>query len=170
VGALAHEELPFEHLVSELGLDRDLSRTPLFQVVFVQQEAPKRDFDSIGFESTKLQLHNGSAKFDLVLEATPSSENYDLSLEFNSSIFRRETADRILRHFTNLLKHACSAPETPLSSLSLMDGTEVKELFAHVNQHAATFDNLECLHATFEERVKASPNAPALSYDGKVLT
>src|SRR5262249_8304020 len=44
VGALAHEELPFEHLVSELGLDRDLSRTPLFQVVFVQQEAPKRDF------------------------------------------------------------------------------------------------------------------------------
>src|SRR5262249_31273566 len=79
-------------------------------------------------------------------------------------------ADRILRHFTNLLKHACSAPETPLSSLSLMDGTEVKELFAHVNQHAATFDNLECLHATFEERVKASPNAPALSYDGKVLT
>ena len=104
LGALTHQALPFELLVSSLGLERDLSRTPLFQVMIVLQDTPDADFGAQGLEVSPLHVHNGGSKFDLVLEITPIlGAGYRLSLEFNTGIFLPQTAQRMLGQFATLL-------------------------------------------------------------------
>ena len=169
LGALAHQELPFEHLVAELKLERDLSRAPLFQVVLVLQ-APPTDLALVSADVTPIALHNGGAKFDLVLEVTPTGDGYGLALEYSISLFRPETAERMLGHFTRLLDHACASPETSIASLPMMDEVERLETLAFVNRDAAAVDHVECLHHWFERCVSRSPDSPALSCEGQVLT
>ena len=123
MGALAHQDLPFEILVRELGLERDLSRSPLFQVMLVLQN-PNGEFLPSGAKVSPLPLHNGGAKCDLVLEVTPTSDTYDLALEFDSALFLPETAARMLRHFVRLLENACKSPETSLSLVPMMGESE----------------------------------------------
>ena len=167
-GALEHQDLPIERLVGELGLERDLSRTPLFQVVLVLQDTPAADFSLAPAKVAALPLHNGGSKFDLVLELTPERGGYGLVLEFNVDLFSPETAARILRHFENLLAAACESPEMPLASLPIMDENETREMLSFVNRESRVFEELECLHRRFERCVASSPDAPAVSCEGSV--
>ena len=167
---LSHQDLPFEVLVSELSLERDLSRTPIFQVMLVLQDTPFGDFAPAGLRATRVPLHNGGAKFDLVLEVTPQPDGYGLALEFNTSLFVPETAERIVRHFTRLLEHACASPETSLATLPMMEEEEIKHVLSSVNADRRTFGDGECLHNWFARRAALSPEAPALSFEGQVLT
>ncbi len=168
--ALAHQELPFETLVSELGVERDLSRAPLFQVMLVLQDTPPADFDVAGLRVASIPLHNGGAKFDLVLEVTPVADGYRLSLEFNASLFLRETAEGILRHFTRLLDECCSAPTMSLASLPMMDERETEQVLSFVNGESTSFGDVDCLHSWFERSASSTPEAPAISCDGLVLS
>jgi non-ribosomal peptide synthetase component F len=167
---LTHQELPLEHLVNELALGRDLSRTPLFQSVVVQQEPFVSDFAGSGLSVAAVPVHNGGAKFDLVLEATPAGEGYDLMLEFNSDLFLPQTAERMLSHCVNLLQHACRQPETQLLSIPIMEKNEVIEILNLVNREPLGFDNLRCLHREFERRVEKAPTAPALTFELEALS
>jgi amino acid adenylation domain-containing protein/FkbH-like protein/non-ribosomal peptide synthase protein (TIGR01720 family) len=170
VGALAHQQLPFETLVSELRLERDLSRSPLFQVMLVLQDTPDADFTPAGLKGAPSPLHNGGAKFDLVLEVTPVHDGYALALEFNTNLFLRESAGRMLLHFTRLLQEACFSPSMSLASLPMMDKHEVEQMLSFVNDENVSFEEGECLHHWFERSVSSSPDAPALSYEGQVLS
>ena len=167
---MSHQDLPFEVLVGELSLERDLSRTPIFQVMLVLQDTPFGDFAPAGLHATRVPLHNGGAKFDLVLEVTPQPDGYGLTLEFSTSLFVPETAERIVRHFTRLLEQACASPETSLATLPMMDEEEIKHVLSSVNADRRTFGDAECLHDWFARRAALSPEAPALSFEGQVVT
>ncbi len=168
--ALSHQELPFESLVSELGLPRDLSRSPLFQVMLVLQDTPYADFHAAGLNVKIVPVHNGGAKFDLVLEVTPASHGFALALEFNTSLFLPGTASQMLRHFTHLLEQACAAPETTVAALPMMDDREVRQMVSFANGNAAVANDQECLHHVFERRAETSPRAIALSCDDEKLS
>ena len=169
MGALAHQDLPFESLVRELGLERDLSRSPLFQVMLVLQN-PNGEFLPSEAQVSPLPLHNGGAKFDLVLEVTPTADAYELALEFNTGLFLRETAERMLRHFVRLLENACKSPDTDLASIPMMDESETQHVLSFVNQGRYAASSNECLHQWFERQAVLTPSAPAVSCDGKALT
>ena len=168
--ALAHQELPFESLVSELGLQRDLSRSPLFQVMLVLQDTPESDLALPGINVEKVALHNGGAKFDLVLEITPTAAGYELALEFNSSLFLPETSARMLRHFGHLLASACEAPEWSVATLPLLDEGEVEAMILFANGGSSTVDAEDCLHQSFERRTAMNPQAIAVSCDAANLS
>ena len=168
--ALAHQDLPFDHLVNELGHARDLTYSPLFQVMLVLQNDIDKVFNPGGLKVTSLPLHNGGAKFDLVLEVTPASDGYELALEFNKNLFLPETAERMLGHFTHLLAQSCEFPETSLAALSMMDEGEMHRMLSFVNAGGVDFNNVECLHHWFERYAAASPTAPALTCDSQTLS
>ena len=167
--ALSHQDLPFEILVAELGLERDLSRSPIFQVMLVLQNAPSGDFTPAQLSVTHLPLHNGGAKFDLVLEITPEADGYRLALEFNTSVFLPETAARILRHFSHFLTEACRSPEAPLAGVRMMDDEEIRQMLSFVNRDQVSFDDVECLHRRFERQVRKTPHAIALTFEATTL-
>ena len=170
LGALAHQDLPFDYLVNELGHARDLTYSPLFQVMLVLQSDIDKAFNPAGLEVTSLSLHNGGAKFDLVLEVTPASGSYELALEFNKNLFLPETAERLLGHFSRLLEQGCEFPETSLASLSMMDKSEMHQMLSFVNAESVDFQKVECLHHWFERNAAALPAAPALTCDSQTLS
>jgi amino acid adenylation domain-containing protein/FkbH-like protein/non-ribosomal peptide synthase protein (TIGR01720 family) len=168
--ALAHQDLPFDYLVNELGLARDLSHSPVFQAMIVLQSDIDAAFAPGGTKVSSVGLHNGGAKFDVVLEVTPAGNEYSLMLEYNSSLFVRETAERMLKHFTHLLEQACASPETSLATLPMMDEVETRQMLSFVNVPEPVFENLQCLHRWFERRVEETPEAPAVTFESQTLS
>src|SRR6185503_18902400 len=117
-------DLPFERLVSELGVPRDLSRTPLFQVLLALQNAPAAVLDRPGLALAPLPLEAGAAKFDLTFEVQESAGGLGVYAEYDRDLFDAATVRRLLVHFEVLLGGAAEAPETPLSALPLLPAAE----------------------------------------------
>ncbi|MDP9340427.1 MAG: amino acid adenylation domain-containing protein [Acidobacteriota bacterium] len=169
--ALAHQDLPFDYLVNELGLARDLSHAPVFQAMLVLQSDIDSAFVPSGTTVRSIDVHNGGAKFDVLLEVTPAGDEYSLMLEFNKSLFVSETAERMLGHFTHLLERACASPETSLALLPMMDEKELRHTVSLTKgKESVEFATAGLLHKIIERQVAATPNAPALSFENKTLT
>ena len=169
--ALAHQDLPFDHLVNELGLARDLSHSPVFQAMLVMQSDIDEVFVPAGAKVSSVAVHNGGAKFDLLLEVTPAGNEFGLALEFNTSLFVAATAQRMLGHFTSLLEQACTTPDMSLALLPLMNESELQQMLSLARgPESVAFTKAGLLHEIIERQVLASPDAPALSFNGEVLS
>jgi amino acid adenylation domain-containing protein/FkbH-like protein/non-ribosomal peptide synthase protein (TIGR01720 family) len=166
VSALNHQDLPFENLVDALNLPRDLSHPPLIQHLFVLQDSAGADFSVPGLLCEPVSIHNGGAKFDLVLEATPLPEGYALVLEYNSAVLTQATAERWLHHYETLLESLCSSPDKRLSELQILTSEERRELVEDFNQGQREFGGDVCLHRWFEGIAARTPNEIALTCEG----
>ena len=124
LGAYAHQDLPFEKLVEELQPERDLSRLPLFQVVFALQHAAGEEFELPGLRLTRVELKDVTAKFDLMIVMESSKENLTGSIEYNSDLFEHSTIQRMSRHFVNLLDSIVANPDGRLSELQILSEEE----------------------------------------------
>ena len=126
MGAYAHQEVPFEKLVEELRPERDLSRAPLFQVVFTLQNAPSARLKFAELELTAMGIENETAKYDLVLNMSGGVEGMRGSLEYNTDLFDRETIEGLLRHFQILLERIVGQPRARLSALDYSTKAEIE--------------------------------------------
>ncbi|MFP2934031.1 condensation domain-containing protein, partial [Pyxidicoccus sp. 3LG] len=118
LGAYAHQDVPFEKLVEAVQPVRDLSRSPLFQAVFVLQNAPAPDLELPGLTLHTLEAERDSVKYDLTLTMVDTARGLATTLEYNSDLFERSTADRMLGHLRTLLEAAVAHPERRLRDLS----------------------------------------------------
>src|SRR5581483_1999688 len=96
VGALAHQDLPFERLVKELRPDRSLSRNPLFQVMFVLQNAPMSPTNLPQLHFHPIDVDTGTSKFDLTLSMIENADGLRAALEYNADLFEPATVARML--------------------------------------------------------------------------
>ncbi|MBJ6766240.1 non-ribosomal peptide synthetase, partial [Myxococcaceae bacterium JPH2] len=97
LGAYAHQDVPFEKLVEELKPERDLSRSPLFQAMFVLQTAPGAPLALPGLVLSPIETEERISKFDLTLDLTPSEHGLNGVIEFNVDLFDGETVQRWAR-------------------------------------------------------------------------
>ena len=111
LAAFEHQEVPFEQLVEELRPARDPSRTPLFQVMFVLQNASVPPLRLPGLTATPVPLHNGTAKFDLTLELTPGDDGLRASIEYATDLFDHQRIQHMAGHYTTLLAAARALAE-----------------------------------------------------------
>ncbi|MBW4718788.1 non-ribosomal peptide synthetase [Saccharothrix obliqua] len=127
--ALTHQETPFERLVDELSPDRDLSRSPLFQAMFVLQNTERADFSAAGLRGEPLHSPWRSAKFDLTLEITeqPDGALHGV-LEYPVALFDRSTVERMAGHFATLLRGVVDDPATRVADLPWLTAGEEAEL------------------------------------------
>ena len=161
LGAYAHQDLPFEKLVDALKLERDLARSPLFQVMFILQNTPGVALALEGLRIDALEEPSDIAKFDLTLEVTEAGEGYELRWDYNSDLFDRETIERMAGHFDVLLRAALTRPDTLVARLPLMTYAEQIQLRDAWNHTDAPFTR-GTLHGFFEAQAKRTPDAPAL--------
>jgi aspartate racemase len=121
LGALAHQELPFEKLVDALQPDRNLSREALFQVLFVLQNAAATTLEPRdGLTIELLEAPTETAKFDLTLFIMEGQDGLTGALEYNTDLFDAATIHRMAENFCVFFDQAVSAPERRLSELSLL--------------------------------------------------
>ncbi|WP_240360980.1 condensation domain-containing protein, partial [Pyxidicoccus caerfyrddinensis] len=145
LGAFAHQELPFEKLVEVLQPSRHLNVPPLFQVMFVLQNAPLPPVQLPGLLMHAQPLDGGAARFDLTLIAAEDPKGLRLTAEYSTDLFDEVTVARLLAHFHTLLQGVVDRPEARLAELPLMDGAEQHRLLREWNGARADFPADACL-------------------------
>ena len=170
LGAYAHQELPFEKLVDELQVERSLSHTPLFQVVFQLQNNTQELLALPGLSLSAVGETSDLAKFDLTLNMSESGEAISGAVQYNTDLFDETTIQRMLSHFQNLLQAICADADTPVQELSLLSPEESRHLLCDFNPQAPALPPAVCLHQLFEAQAVRTPEALALSFDGLHLS
>ncbi|MDF5726639.1 MAG: amino acid adenylation domain-containing protein [Rhizonema sp. PD38] len=168
--AYAHQDLPFEKLVEELQPERNLSHHPLFQVMFVLQNAPSLDMKLPSLSLSFLKLENQTAKFDLSLSMQETSSGLKGEFEYNTDLFETATISRMIGHFQNLLQSIVANPEQHLCDLCLLSVTERQQLVVEWNNTQTDYPQEQFIHQLFESSVERSPNAVAVVFEDKQLT
>lgn len=170
LSAYSHQDVPFEQLVATLNPDRDLSRSPLFQVKFVLQNLPTPDWQLPGLQVEVLpDIDTGSTALDLFLSLTETPQGLSGTLEYNTDIFTAATIQRLMAHFQQLLTSAIANPDQPLLSLSLLTPAEQEQLKIW-NQTEVAYPLDRCLHHWIEDQVERTPDAIAVIFGNTQLT
>ncbi|HEX5759683.1 MAG TPA: amino acid adenylation domain-containing protein, partial [Thermoanaerobaculia bacterium] len=176
-----HQDLPFEKLVQELQPDRDLSRNPLFQVLFSFHDAPVPDLDFGGGLAAEIfERHNGSAKSDLNVVVKPRAEQRvgrrptgadELTMvwEFSTDLYERATIERMWGHYQNLLRGVVEDAGRTLAELPLLSAAERLQLAAW-NETAAPAPAEPRVHRLVAEQAARAPEALALAMGGRRWT
>jgi non-ribosomal peptide synthetase component F len=130
IDAFAHQEVPFERLVTAPTPSRDPGRSPLFQVMFSLQNAPLPALRSPEITLTPLEAPTGATKFDLTLFAAEGPEGLDLTMEYSSDLFDPATIDRMLAHYRILLESIVAQPARPVGLLPMLTEEERRQMLA----------------------------------------
>ncbi|WAN69719.1 amino acid adenylation domain-containing protein [Moorena producens JHB] len=170
LGAYAHQDIPFEKLVEELQPERDLSHTPIFQVLFQLKNLPSQVVEVQGLRIDNCQLETGMAMLDLTLEIEEQSTGLSCLFKYNSDLFDATTIERMAGHFQVLLEGIVANPQQPVYQLPLLTETERHQLLVEWNDTATDYPQYQCIHQLFEEQVELTPDAVAVVFEDKHLT
>jgi amino acid adenylation domain-containing protein len=169
--AYAHQDLPFERLVSELAPGRDLSRTPVFQAVFSWQSArPGAPELTPGLALEIADVDSGTSKFDLSLFLGETRDGLAAVIEYAADLFDRSTVQRWLGHLGNLLRGILEDESLTLSALPLMDEAERTQVEREWNDTATDWPREATVHGLFEEQARRFPGRVAVTCAGEDLT
>jgi len=169
--AYANQDIPFEKLLEELNPERDLSRTPLFQVFFNMLNLPEVDQSQVGdlrFEF--LGNPEIGSKFDLTLYLADIPEHgIALQLSYNADLYTAERMQALLNQFTLLLTKVCRQPEVPLETLSLITD-DARQVLPDPSQPlkaewlGPVFQNLANIANKHPDRIAVQGEATAIPY------
>uniref|UniRef100_UPI001D01794F condensation domain-containing protein n=1 Tax=Nisaea nitritireducens TaxID=568392 RepID=UPI001D01794F len=161
--AYAHQDLPFETLVTELQPERSLSHSPLFQVMFALQNAPQEALALGEATIQPLAPDLETAKFDLTLSIDASSHGLACNWEYAADLFEPSRIDRMAAHYRELLESILAAPEAPVGTLPLLTPEEGRDL-EQWSGGESPYPRDAALAELFAEQVQAAPDAVALRF------
>ncbi|XIG72348.1 non-ribosomal peptide synthetase (plasmid) [Streptomyces sp. SGAir0957] len=172
LGAYDHQDMPFERLVEELAPQRDLSRNPLFQTMFVLQNTPdSRSWELPGLSVRQVDVAAQESKFDFTFYATEAADGgLDCTIVYSTDLFDESTMVRLGGHFETLLGAAADSPTAPLSSLEMLTGAERREILTTWNGADTDAPDSVTVHRLFEERAAERPDSPAVTCGPDHLT
>ncbi|WP_329168719.1 non-ribosomal peptide synthase/polyketide synthase [Streptomyces sp. NBC_01267] len=175
LGAYAHQDLPFEHVVEALNPSRSLTRQPLFQVLLALQNVPRTEFELSGLAAEIVLVRTPTAMFDLgfhLLERGGTggpAEGIIGRVEYSTDLFAPDTVKALVARWLRLLAAVVADPERPLSRIDVLTAEERRELLVTRNDTACPAPDVT-LPALFEAQVRATPEAPAVVFEDTVLT
>ena len=179
VDAQSHQDTPFETIVDALAPERDLSRSPLFQVAFLLQNASEAGADELPFgteaslrpHADALAAHTETSKFDCSLIVWDrGGDDLACSFEFNTDLFDGETVERMLAHLEVLVAGAVARPDAPLESRPILTAGEFDSIVRGFNDTATRMPEGATIHGLFEEWVARTPDALAVACGEERLT
>ncbi len=165
VGALDHQDLPFQLLVDALQMERSLNHTPLFQTLFVLDEDPGDERTMGELKLTDFDVENRAARTDLVFIGYRGRDGFFAWFEYNTDLFEHETIERMLKNFEHLLVGLAAQPDRPISEIELLTEEERNQLLVDWNDTRTPYPS-EPVHVQFEAQVERSPEATALVFPG----
>jgi amino acid adenylation domain-containing protein len=167
----AHQDVPFEMIVGDLQPHRDLSREPLFQVMFAFQDVQTPSQQIPGGPSLEiLNFDWGITRYDLTLFAAESKKGLRLVFEYNKSLFERSTIERLSRHFVNILRSVVANPHQKISETPLMSEKEAGRILVKWNETQKDYPEEACVQDLIEAQVIRKPESIAVESDGNKMT
>ena len=168
--AYANQDMPFEKLVEVLNPQREPSRHPLFQVMFVFQNTTEAKLQLNEISVNALKVSSASTKFDITLELSENIEGLTGSLEYATDLFDAPTITRLIGHYQTLLEGIIARPDARLSELPLLTNPERQQLLVEWNDTYSDYPKDKCIHQLFEEQVERTPDSIALIFEDQQLS
>jgi amino acid adenylation domain-containing protein len=170
LNAYDHQAYPFDALIGELGLTRDMSRNPLFDImlVLINQEENNLNIKSNSIEGIEISNYkeskNVTSKFDLLFTFIETKDSLELSLEYNSDLYEDGTVYRIATHIEKLLKEIIAHPDLPINTINFINDIEKQELLENFNDTAVEYKKNKTVIGLFEEEVNKHPDNIAIAF------
>ncbi len=168
--ALENSDYQFDQLIDDLTIKRDLSRNPLFDVMFVMEnmDIPFNADKSLQFSPYDYQPKG--TKLDLTLKVQERAGEMVGLFQYNTSLFKKETIQRLVQYYFKLLNEITAFPEQKLSDIDMMPIEERDRLFNEFNATDVNYDRNLTIYEMFEKQVKHTPDKVAVVYKGEKLT
>ncbi|AOC89866.1 surfactin non-ribosomal peptide synthetase SrfAA [Bacillus amyloliquefaciens] len=164
------QDYPLEDLLQKIEVQRDTSRNPLFDAVFSMQNANAEDLVMEGIELKHHPFDRKTAKFDLTMTADDTDGGLTFVLEYNTALFKPETAETWKHYWLHLLEAAAENPAAKLSELSLVNETEKQALLDAWKGKTLSVPRDKTVHRLFEETAARHTDRPAVAYNGAKWT
>ncbi|MEO7583967.1 MAG: amino acid adenylation domain-containing protein [Ferruginibacter sp.] len=169
--AYDHQEVPFEKVVESVVKDRDMSRSPLFQVMFMFQNTPEVPQLKLGdLELSGETSEHLNSKYDLTLTVTETAAGLRCCVEYCTDLFKEATIIRMMEHFTQLIQSIMAAPAQKLDALPMMAESEKQYLLNDFNQTAIVYPADKSIVDLFEEQVLKMPENVAVVFEEQQLS
>ncbi|TWK28223.1 hypothetical protein CHCC20372_0858 [Bacillus paralicheniformis] len=170
--AFEHQDYPFEELVDRLDVVRDMSRNPLFDVMFALQNMERESLTLHNLHLTTIahDAHKVS-KFDMTLYAAEEDqETIRFDVEFNTDIYQKQTIKKWLSYYIHILHHVIEHQNIHLGDIHVLDEHETSSFIHTFNQTKQDYPKHETISRLFEYQAAKTPHAPAVIYDRQTLT
>lgn len=165
---LAHEDVPFAEVVSQLRQKSGPGRNPLFQIIFSQQ--PRLSNIAPGWDLATEEIANGGSKLDLFVVLDDRGDGISGPITYNPDLFDSHAITRLLGHWQTMIMAASAAPDRSIADLPLLTEPERRELLFDWNNTATEYPESSCVHELFELQVKCTPDAIAVAHEDEKLT
>ncbi|WP_233164338.1 non-ribosomal peptide synthetase [Snuella sedimenti] len=166
-----HQDVPFEQIVDDLNLERDQSRTPLFQTLFVLQN--NEDVDVVYINESPLEplgIKHTLAKFDLTLTLSENNEGINAEIQYATALFKEETIVRLSQHFEVLTRSIVANVNLSIGLFEMSPKEEKCILLDTFSSSSVLYDKSQTIISLFEEQVEKTPNATALVFENTKLS
>jgi amino acid adenylation domain-containing protein len=170
LAAYSHQHLPFEKLVTEMQPQRDLSYSPMYQVMFSVGEHKDLGIDLPGMEITPIIIDRGVAKFDMTLGMTELKKDLMCNIEYCSALFEPSTMQRLANQFQNLLQGIVENPDQRISRLPMLSAEERHKIIYTWNEVEQVEPDGLLVPQMFEKQAALNPDATAVVYEDRRLT
>lgn len=169
LSAFSHSDLPFEKLIEEINPQRDLSYSPLFQIMFSMHDEKAHEIRAKDLKIELLEIEQNSSKFDLTLYIEKTGNGAVGSFEYNSELFEKETVENYVSRFKAIISRIAENPSLSVSDIISIPENE-KNLISKWNITAIPYEQHETIVSQFVEQVEKTPEAIAVVYRNRSIT
>ncbi|HEY1937405.1 MAG TPA: amino acid adenylation domain-containing protein [Candidatus Angelobacter sp.] len=172
LGAQQHQDIPFEQVVEIVQPERSLAHSPLFQVMFAWQNAPRGALDLVGLKTVWLETATAThrvARFDLTVSLWEMGERIAGGVEYSTALYEKATIERYMRYWRRLLEGMVASSDQILDCLDLLSDGERHQVLYEWNRTESAYPQ-KCVHELFEEQARRNAEAVAVEYEGQELT
>ncbi len=161
-----NEAIPFDAIVEQLAPQRDLSRSPLFDVMIGLNDGSSEQLNLHGLETKPVQLDQATSKVDLTFHFTQFGNDFELDIEYATALFRPDTIDRLAQTFRSLVRAWGADSTQSLADVSLMGADELRGVVDGFNPERQPYPSGQGIVQLFREQVTKAPEAPAVVFQG----
>ncbi|MGB3468587.1 MAG: amino acid adenylation domain-containing protein, partial [Cyclobacteriaceae bacterium] len=169
-----HQDLPFERLVNKLGVDRDFSKHPVFQVIFTLESASEQKLTTSELQKYlkpyKEEEMYQTARFDMTITINDDGESLEGHINYATALFKKETISRIGTYYSRLLDQLIADKDPVYSSLTLPSEQEASKIINEWSHSALSKSIQDNVAGMFRKQALATPEAVAVFYDGQSIT
>jgi amino acid adenylation domain-containing protein len=169
---LDNADYPFPALLNQLKAGHDLSKSPLFQVMYAYQNFIQPDdlseLDDLSVEFVSGVNQEGS--HDLALEVYQGKDSFQLKLDYSTDLFSAATIQRLMGHYINLLASITSRPDAAIADHALLSEDEKRRIVVDWNADGAEYDGKHSIVELFQRQAQQTPNNTALLFENQALS
>ncbi|HLP61133.1 MAG TPA: amino acid adenylation domain-containing protein, partial [Candidatus Deferrimicrobium sp.] len=174
LNAYENQDYQYEELVEKVVETRDMSRNPLFDVVFALENKELngvlQGMELPGLVVTRCEYEETVSKFDLTLFAREAEEDFSFSFEYSTRLFKKETIARFSRYFKRILDGVLEDPGKPMSKIDMLADEEKRQLLINFNETRTAYPADKTIPQLFEEQVERAPDRVAVFGHGRTRT